>query len=279
MKYERFQGYLNDRQFMIVDHDECEKLAHHHYDLEPNFVCYNPENYKKNQSFWLINDPVHCQVDAKARKPYRYLRAIEAAYDAKYGGDIYFSRSIHRNPLFHGSDTDWRHDRGHSLAQLAEVIDLNPDKTKAGKRLVTDKKSRNVTLFNDLRFWSYKHAKEAREHDYDQWHKKVMDRAMAYNTFENPNRLSVVITIARSVAEFSYFRYRVKGAVITDEYRAAQAQRGRIGGLKSKGGGRPKVDEKLIAEIKLLKNVHKYSVRKIASELGISKTAVSKYAK
>lgn len=239
---ERFRGYGNDRHFMMVDHDNSPCMAHQLYDVEPNIVCYNPQNPERHQAFWLLSDPVHCQPESRARKPYRYLRAVEAAYDAKYGADVHFSRHIHRNPAHWHSDTDWRHDRAYTLHELAAVVDLQPRQIRAGMRKITDG-GRNSTLFNDLRYWAYQNAEYARQADYDIWHSQVVTRALALNTFENPLPKNEALVVARSVAEFTYFRYRVQGATITDEYRAAQAKRGAIGGRKSRGGGRPSLNE------------------------------------
>lgn len=278
IQLERFKSYLNDRHFVMVDHDKSPYRAERLYDIEPNIVCYNPQKPERHQAFWLLRDPVHCQPTAKARKPYRYLRAIEAAFDAKYGADIHFSRHIHRNPLCWLSDTDWRHDRAYSLSELAEVVDLQPHRIRSGKRLVTDKGSRNVTLFNDLRAWAYPNALQVREnHDYDAWHKQIVTRAIAYNSFTDPLPLNETLVVARSVAEFTYFKYRKQGAALTEAYSELQAQRGAIGGKKSKGGGRPPVVSSEDAQrIELMLSMN-YTQREIAERLGISTKTIQRY--
>ena len=64
---------------------------------------------------------------------------------------------------------------------------------------------------------------------------------MALNGFEAPLPAMEVYCVARSVAEFVYYRYQpgTGNMELTPEYRAKQAERGRRGGLVSKGGGRP----------------------------------------
>lgn len=244
---ERIRAHLNDRHYLMTDHDNgptgrAERL----YDLQPNIVVYNPTNPSKHQAFWLLRDPVHCQPEARFRAPYQYLRAIEAAYDARYGCDPHFARHIHRNPLCLISDAVWLHERAYTLAELAEVVSLTPG---AGKRAaarserVAEGRGRNCTLFEDLRLWAYGQVSNARAVDYDIWHRQVMTRALALNHFadQDPLPAAEVYGVARSVAEFVYYRYQPGsgGAEPTPEFRARQAKRGRIGGQKSKGGGRP----------------------------------------
>ncbi|MEK2378589.1 replication initiation protein, partial [Vibrio parahaemolyticus] len=276
IQHERIKSYQNDRYFLMVDHDNSPCRVEHLYDLEPNVATYNPQRPERHQAFFLIKDPVHCQDTAKARKPYRYLRAIEAAYDAKYGADIHFSRHIHRNPLCWLSDTDWRHDRAYTLSELAEVVDMQPERIKRGQRLVTDG-GRNNTLFNDLRSWAYPNALAARQSSYDEWHKQIVTRAIAYNTFDNPLPLNETLVVARSVAEFTYFRYRQQGAAVTDAYRELQAQRGAIGGKKSKGGGRkPAIDAENAQRIDLMLSMS-YTHSEIADRIGVSTKAIQRY--
>ena len=88
-------------------------------------------------------------------------------------------------------------------------------------------------------------------------------------------------SIARSVAQYTFARHfseTFTDYVARTHKSEIQAVRGAIGGKKSKGGGRKAIDEKLIAEIRVLKNVHKYSNKAIARELKIDPKTVRKYA-
>lgn len=245
MQVERIRGHLNNRHYLMVDHDNGPiGRAHELYDVCPNIVVYNPTNPERHQAFWLLRDPVHCQPEAQARKPYQYLRAIEAGYDAKYGCDPHFARHIHRNPLCFISDAYWLHERPYTLSELAEPVNLAPSalKRSAGRLArVIEGRGRNCTLFDELRLWAYKQASNAKAVDYDIWHRQVITRAMALNGFEAPLPAMEVYCVARSVAEFVYYRYQpgTGNMELTPEYRAKQAERGRRGGLVSKGGGRP----------------------------------------
>ena len=280
---ERIRAHLNNRHYMMIDHDQGPiGRGHELYDVQPNIVVYNPTKPERHQAFWLLENPVHCQSEAQGRKPYKYLRAIEAAYDAHYGGDPHFARHIHRNPLCFISDAVWLHERAYTLAELAEPIKLAPlaFKRSAGSlgRSV-DGKGRNCTLFDTLRLWAYKQATSAKAVDYDIWHRQVVTRAIALNGFEQPLPAAELYCVARSVAEFVYYRYQsgIGHTEITPEYRAKQAERGRKGGLVSSGGGRPKsINEELLTAVVRLK-AEGLTNRDIADDLKVSASTVSKY--
>lgn len=283
----RFQAHLNNRHFLMTDHDDCSTmLAQKHYDIEPNIIIYNPKDERRHQAFWWLRDPVYCHSEAKSRHSYRYLRAIESAYDDKYGCDKHFARSIHRNPLSVESDTDWRHSRSYSLSELAEVIELNKFGSRsAGSRLPdSETGSRNIELFNSLRTWAYRNIKLVRDtKSIQEWHSDVLSIAHAMNTFTPVLTQSEVQSTAKSVAAFSYYRYEPShNTVVTPEYRARQAERGAKGGKVSKGGGRPSnsklsKSELISAVVKLKKNG--LSNRMIADDLSISASTVSSYLK
>lgn len=284
---ERIRAHLNNRHYLMTDHDNGPTgRAHELYDVCPNIVVYNPLNPRKHQAFWLLRDAVHCQPEAQGRRPYQYLRAIEAAYDAHYGCDPHFARHIHRNPLCLVSDAVWLHERPYTLTELAEVVSLASvaQKRTAGRSgRVAEGNGRNSTLFHDLRHWAYPQAAKARAVDYDIWHRQVVTRAIGLNGFQEPLPAAEVYSVARSVAEFVYYRYAPTGrAEITPEYRAIQAARGAKGGKVSKGGGRPTGTSRTnwelweaIQRMKAAGSPHSA----ISAALNISASTVSKYAK
>lgn len=241
---ERIRLHANDRHFLMVDYDVKDDnpvVYHDHYDIEPNFITYNPENLN-HQAFWRIANPVHCQDGSKHRKPYLFLRAIESAYDEKYGGDKHFARYISRNPLHAFADTDWRHDRKHTLNELAEVVNLNQKRIVAGERQQHGA-GRNREVFDDLRLWAYKQDKSS---SFDAWLNKLLVKAIGYNTYSNPMDLKEVEQIAKSVAKYTFnrtFNESFTDYVARTHTSEIQAKRGAIGGAKSKGGGRPPLGE------------------------------------
>lgn len=237
---ERIRLHANDRHFLIVDYDVKtgkEPKFYNHYDIEPNFIIYNPANLN-HQAFWLLRDPVHVQNKSKFNKPNLFLKAIERAYDEKYDCDNHFARYISRNPLYPFSDTDWRHDREHTLNELAEVVNLNQKRIRAGNREVQGT-GRNREVFDDLRRWAYK--QDTSEISYSDFFNKVLIKAISYNTYKNPMQLSEVESIAKSVAQYTFNKTFNQGDYAA--FCARQAERGRKGGLVSRGGGRTSLGE------------------------------------
>lgn len=279
---ERIRAHLNDRHYLMTDHDNGPiARGHELYDLQPNILVYNPTDPTRHQAFWLLRDAVHCQPEAQGRKPYKYLRAIEAAYDARYGCDPHFARHIHRNPLCLFSDAVWLHERAYTLSELAEPVSLAPvaqSRNKSVLERLAEGSGRNCTLFDELRLWAYRQAASAKTVDYDIWHRQVITRAIALNGFEAPLPAAEVYCVARSVAEFVYYRYQQGSgnAEITPEYRAKQAEKGRRGGLVSKGGGRPSRASELLETVLKLK-AEGLTNRDIADDLGIGSATVSRY--
>ena len=272
--FERVKLHLNDRHFLMTDYDLSLSNAHKHYDLQPNFVIYNPKTCN-HQAFWMLATPVHCQN--KKSPAYRYLRAVESGFDFKYGCDSDFQREIHRNPLFHGSDVDWLHTERHTLKQLASVVDLNVNIPQIYKNAYDASEGRNCTLFDELRLWAYKQIKTLSARDFEAFTGQLITRANRLNQFLIPLPDSEIRSIARSISRFCIER-------IDDHstFSATQARRGAVGGKVSKGGGRPTKSklskEELYKEVLRMKKEGD-SNRTIGENLSISASTVSKYLK
>lgn len=202
IQHERIKMHGNDRYFLIVDYDVNgqEVVDHTHYDIEPNFLTYNPIN-SNHQAFWFLKDPVYAQTSTRTNAPYRYLKAIESAYDERYGGDKHFSRHVSRNPLAPFIFTDWRHDKKYSLKELAEVVTLNDKRIKSGSKQVGNS-GRNCEVFEELRLWAYKQS--TANISYKQYLTRVLTQAISFNVYTSPMALSEVQSIARSVAQYTY---------------------------------------------------------------------------
>ncbi|MGL5660951.1 MAG: hypothetical protein ACRDCX_06920, partial [Aeromonas sp.] len=180
--------------------------------------------------------------------------------------------------------------RGHSLAELAEPINLSAHRCKVLNHAVSASEGRNNELFDVLRRWAYQNVEIAHSASYEVWHRQVVTRALALSGQIVSDRGALPVRevgyVAKSVAGFVYYRYTGAGSILTPELRAIKAEQGRkgglIGGKVSKGGGRPigtsRTNWELWEAIQSMKAVG-YPHSTIAEDLNISGSTVSKYAK
>lgn len=213
------QLHLNDRHFLIIDFDGQGVDAWKELLLEPNFISYNNVSGNHQAFFWL-RDPVHCHLEAKDKKPYRYLSAIEAAIDEKYNGDDNFTRGLSKNPFSPFWDTDWRHDKKFTLNEIEIGLDLDRAKLpkKYRNKIVskdTNGTKRNGTIFDTVRFRAYKEVKKYKEIDgitFEDWHRTILNWAKDLNSFDDKDSLSKseVSCIAKSISRWVWYRYNYK---------------------------------------------------------------------
>ncbi|WP_199781505.1 primase C-terminal domain-containing protein, partial [Cronobacter malonaticus] len=113
------------------------------------------------------------------------------------------------------------------------------------------------------RKWAYRAIRQGWP-DYDVWLAACIERVDAYNLkFTSPLDRNEVLSIAKSIAKWTIDKFSPESF---NEYVALthgskiQAKRGRLGGLKSKGGGR-KVDPNSESQRKpwLLKGISRSS--------------------
>ena len=95
---------------------------------------------------------------------------------------------------------------------------------------------RNVNLFNRLRYWSYKAIRQGWP-DAAQWDRAVLQRAIGYNTTDNPLPYKEVMHTAKSVAKWTYKHFTPEG------FSRLQASRGSRKGKKRRDELMPKVLE------------------------------------
>jgi hypothetical protein len=296
IKYERIKLYGSERHLLMIDYDAQDNgyraMSHTVYELEPNFIIHNKLNH---QAGWLMTDPVYSQSSVRNNHPYRYLKAVERCFDDTYAGDKHFGRYISRNPFFDETKTTWLHDKSFTLKELADSVDLNwwnecendeydAIQTISGARELdseSTKYGRDSDIFDNLRFWAYKQDKK--NLTYSEWVTACSNMAIMLNNYKNPLPKRKVLAVAKSVAQYTYHRLHTHNGTFEEYVTRShtsdiQATRGSKGGKISKGGGRKPLDEKLIAEIRALKNTHNYSNKAIARELKIAPKTVRNYA-
>ncbi|HDS1213547.1 TPA: primase C-terminal domain-containing protein, partial [Shewanella algae] len=100
---------------------------------------------------------------------------------------------------------------------------------------------RNCTLFDKTRKWAYRAIRQGWP-QYDQWLQACFERAKAYNLqFSAPLDENEVMGIAKSIAKWTnknFSQETFSSYVRKTHLSSIQSLRGRIGGSKSKGGGR-----------------------------------------
>ncbi len=175
----------------------------------PNWVIVNSDNGHAHYIYMLA-----CPVpltDRALRKPIAYLQRIERGLQHRLSADIGYTGLISKNPLSDAWQVENVHDMSYSLDELADYVDLELPKQKKREK---DGILRNCELFDELRYWSYKHVIQARESmSFGQWFELVERRAGQFNTFDRPLHYQELKSIAKSVSKWTWQNYNGTGGV------------------------------------------------------------------
>lgn len=172
----------------------------------PNFVIQNPANGHAHYLFGLLT-PV-CTSPQARMAPMRYLAGLESGLSARLGADQGYSGLIVKNPLQSAFWRVWQpRQELYSLDELADYTDPSRTRTHTRTREVRSF-GRNVSLFDQLRFWAYDRVESARAGNYGAWVSDVTAQAMTINAeFPDPLRFAEMASTARSVAKWSWKHY------------------------------------------------------------------------
>ena len=184
----------------------------------PNWVAENPANGHAHLGY-ILAAPVS-RSDASRGKPLRYLARIECAMTNALDADRTYSHRLTKNP----GHPRWRtfFERGRPY-ELDELRDYLPDNLPLRiPRAEAVGEGRNVTLFDGLRYWSYRHRLAFNV--YDAWHAACRQRARALNEFAHPLPDREAMHTAKSVAKWTWVR------ISPEAFAAVQAARGRRSG-------------------------------------------------
>ncbi len=175
----------------------------------PNWIIINPKNGHAHY-IYMLACPIPLTDNAK-RKPISYLQRIERGLQHRLSADIGYAGLISKNPLSGAWQVESVHDLSYSLDELADYVDLDLPKQKKRDK---DGLGRNCILFDELRYWSYKHVVQARESmSFGQWLELVITRAGKFNTFERALHASEIKATAKSVAKWTWQNYTGSGGV------------------------------------------------------------------
>ena len=203
------------------------------YDLNapaPTFTVTNIEN-AHGHLIYTIEVSIRTAPDGKV-DPLRYAAAIEAALRDKLDADIGYSGLICKNPL-HGF---WRVEAWepelYSLDWLADHLDLSPYKDRR-KNLPEYGLGRNCILFERTRKWSYKAIRQGWP-ELERWIVAVLERAKAYNDFEQPLPFNEVRHTAYSIAKWTH---RHMGSEAQWNAYVARTHTPKVQAIRGKKGG------------------------------------------
>ena len=167
----------------------------------------------------------------------------------------------------------------YELGFLADCVDID-DKVKP-KDKIESGIGRNCTLLENLSYWAYREVRHYRGATYENWLKACINKACELNCFspEQGGNLSYseVLGLAKSVATFCRKHDPYHAARHAAKYSSEkQAERGRLGGIRSGVVRQPSEDK--VTSAKLM-HVAGKSTRQIGDELGVSHMTVSRWLK
>lgn len=178
----------------------------------PAWVSVNPVNGHSHIAYGLLA-PV-ARTDAARGAPLKLAAAIEAAYGAKLDADRGYSGLITKNPLHPHWHVFCPASKAanfgyYDLSELSEYVTL-PNKLPKGRESVG--LGRNVSLFDDLRTWSYRAVRENwRPGGFNAWQSAVLTKAESLNQFSEPLPYSEIKATAKSVAKWVWQHFTPAG--------------------------------------------------------------------
>lgn len=240
----------------------------------PSWAAVNRENGHAHLVYGL-RAPVLVDGMGARDAPLRYLCAIEALFRALLRADPGFSGLITKNP----AHPLWKTLRGpqlfYDLAELAEYLPGLEKFQPKVRRVEEFGLGRNVTLFDYLRHWAYRHVRKYKGgglNAWNEWLSLCNTKGLVRNgDFPLPLDGKEVWHVARSVAKWTYQHFDVEAS--DARFSKLQAHRGKAGMLSRWGDNE---DKQASARIMAASGL---SQRAIAEELGVDKMTVNRWLK
>jgi hypothetical protein len=144
--------------------------------IKPSLVVLNPENDHYHVYFQL-ETPVLMGEKANPH-PQAYLKAVIKKMITAFDADPNYSGLIAKNPLHHRWQiAPYKGRTTYSLKRLEKAVSGYPQAVKTN--LIDSVEGRNCTVFDTLRFWSYRQI-QAFQSPLD-WDIHVMDKCLSIN--------------------------------------------------------------------------------------------------
>lgn len=222
---------------------------------------------------WGLKAPVLVDGLGARDAPMRYLCAIESMMRELLQADPGYAGLITKNP----AHPLWRTLNGprmdYELSELAEWLPGIEKHIPRRRRVEEVGLGRNVSLFDTLRKWAYKHVRTYKGGGlsaWNEWLSKTNSMALIRNAdFQHPLDGREVWHIAKSVAKWTYRHFDVEAS--DARFSALQAHRGKKG-----MGARWGSNEDKQSSARLMKASGK-SYRSIAEELGVALSTVQRW--
>ena len=191
-----------------------------HYDWQdrsvaaPNIVCTNRDN-GHSHLLYALAVPVHSNFNSRSRKhPLRYAASIDIAMIKELDADPGYAKLICKNPLNKHWIVETFQTAPYDLAWLADYLEL--ENTDTRRNLPQVGLGRNCTLFDNLRYWSYRAIRRTwldlpGMWTYDRWLACVLTKAASYNNFLIPLPFTEIKSISKSVARYTWYNTNPEG--------------------------------------------------------------------
>lgn len=194
----------------------------------PAWVSTNPQT-TTGHICYALELPVVTTIAGRAH-PLRYLRHVEYGLAKALGADLGYSGLMTKNPTHEVWRTWVGPQRTYLLEEFGEYIDIPK---RIPKKALEYSVGRNCDTFEHLRHWAYGHVMKAKaQGTFEAWQQACIREAEQFNTtFKAPMLFPEVKAIGKSVAKWTWANFGSGPAA--ELFKARQAAKGRIGGLKS----------------------------------------------
>ena len=264
------------RVWMLFDIDRPDG-AYRWYDvnlLPPTWNSVKRSNGHSHMAYGICA-PVLVDSPDMRQKPLRYLCAIEAGFMERLGADRDYSGLMTKNPIHPDWDTLTYGGLDlllYDLDYLAEWVDLSKFIPKRGKNPELIGLGRNVTLFENLRYWAYRNIRHYKGEvkNFIYWKAEAYERALSMNgDFPKPLDGRECYHVAKSVSRWTWNKFDI--AASDARFSKLQAHRGRQGGLAK---GAANEDKRVSARLMRAKGMTQAA---IAAELGVNQSTIARW--
>lgn len=238
----------------------------------PNIYISNPAN-GHSHIFYGLTVPV-VRTDAARAAPLKYLAAIEYALCEALAADVAYSGLVSKNPLHKFWRTTVFVDKSYELWQLAECLTLP---IKIPKKAKIQGVGRNCTIFETVKLIAYanvlKFKIESTKEAFDSF---ILSSCQSVNAgFPVCLDINEIKGIAKSISRWTWRHYTKRW---TDEkFSQIQANRGRLGGLKSGVTRALKNEEKRAVALEM--SAAGFTQSQIAEALEVNQASISRWLK